>query len=91
MRAKVMRTPLHDLARLAERRLGPRNESRAFTEWILGLGELVPAVEADLRRAVSYHWKARFDPIGLAPREEGQFKELCRGLREQIGRAQRGK
>ena len=90
-RAEIMRTPLHDLTRLAERRLGPRNESRAFTEWILGLGELVPAVESDLRRAVSYHWKARFDPIGLAPSEEGQFRELCRGLREQIGRAQRGK
>ncbi|MCH2065550.1 MAG: transglutaminase-like domain-containing protein [Roseibacillus sp.] len=90
-RGAAVRTPLHDLARLAERWLGPRSESKAFTEWILGLGRLLPAMESDLRRAVSYHWKARFDPIGLAPREEGQFEELCRGLRNQIRRAQREK
>jgi hypothetical protein len=90
-RGAAVRTPLHDLARLAERWLGPRSESKAFTEWILGLGRLLPALESDLRRAVSYHWKARFDPIGLAPREEGQFEELCRSLRNQIRRVQREK
>ncbi len=78
------RTPLHELARVAERSLGRRDDSIAFTEWILGLCDLMPASEADLRRAVNYHWKARFDPIGLEPREEGHFADLCGRLREEI-------
>ena len=83
---ETRRTPLHGLARLAERPLGRRDENVAFTEWILGLCELMPADEADLRRAVSYHWKARFDPIGLEAGEEDRFADLCARLREEIRR-----
>jgi len=85
------RTPLHELARVAEGPLGRRGESVAFTKWILGLCDLMPAAEADLRRAVSYHWKARFDPIGLEPVEQDRFVELCVRLREEIRRVSAGK
>lgn len=85
-RKVAMQTPLHSLTRLAERSLGPRKEGRTFTGWILGLGEILPGIEDDLHRAISYHWKARFDPLGLTPGEAGQFEELCRGLREKIDR-----
>ena len=85
-RKYAIRTPLHGLTRFAERCLGPRKEGRTFTGWILGLGEILPGIEDDLHRAISYHWKARFDPLGLAPGEAGQFEELCRGLQEKIDR-----
>ncbi len=88
-RKDAVQTPLHGLTRFAEPCLGPRKEGRTLTGWILGLGEFLPGIEADLHRAISYHWKARFDPLGLAPGEAGQFEELCRGLREKIVRAER--
>jgi len=77
-------TPLHALGKPAERWLGSRNESESFTKWILGLVHQIPTAELALRRAVSYHWKARFDPIGLEPAEEGEFEKLCGELKAHL-------
>ncbi len=74
-------TPLHGLAKPAEHWLGSRREGEAFTEWILRLSERLPSVASTLQRAVSFHWKARFDPIGLDPHEEGEFERVCRDLK----------
>lgn len=82
-------TPLHGLAKPAEHWLGSRLESQTFTEWILGLGECLPATESALQRAVSFHWKARFDPIGLDPGEEGEFEELCGELTARLKEVRR--
>ncbi|MCH2332634.1 MAG: hypothetical protein MK312_14005, partial [Roseibacillus sp.] len=82
----AIQTPLNSLTRFAERSLGPRKVGRTFAGWILGLGEILPGIEDDLHRAISYHWKARFDPLGLTPGVAGQFEELCRCLREKIDR-----
>lgn len=84
-------TPLHELAESAEHWLGSRLEGEAFTHWILGLRKEIPAAESALRRAVSYHWKARFDPIGLDPSEEGEFEELCRNLRLRLKELRRAR
>jgi len=77
-------TPLHDLARSAERWLGPRADAQTFTRWILRLGELVPGARPALHRAVRYHWKARFDPLGLDPAEQGEFLSLCHRLKSRL-------
>ena len=82
-------TPLHALVKPAERWLGSRNESESFTKWILGLVHQIPTAELALRRAVSYHWKARFDPIGLEPAEEGEFEKLCGELKAHLRERQR--
>ena len=82
-------TPLHELARPAEHWLGPRETGEAFTEWIAGLGGHLPAALPNLQRAVRYHLKARFDPIGLDPGEEGEFRELCEHLRARLREARR--
>lgn len=84
-------TSLHHLVKPAQRLLGVRPASQTFTAWILGLTDLIPAAESDLQRAVSYYWKARFDPIGLEPKEEDQFEDLCRELRERLKDAEKGK
>ena len=81
---------MHKLSRQAERLLGKRPQHLAFTEWLLGLLDSQPVLESDLRRAVSFHWKSRFDPIGLDPNEEGQFEELCHSLRERLRVARTG-
>ena len=80
----VARTPLQELAAGAEHWLGPRPEAQPFTRWILPLAELVPGCGTSLRRAVSYHWKARFDPIGLDPAEDREFRTLCAELKARL-------
>lgn len=81
---EVRRTPLHALSKLAERWLGRCPEGVSFTEWISRLAEHHPSLEPSLNRAVSYHWKARFDPLGLEPAEEGAFESLCADLRNKL-------
>lgn len=88
-KSQTRATPLHGLTHTAERHLGSRSAGRAFSEWILGLGILFPVIDADLRRAVGFYWRLRFDPIGLSPTEVGEFEEVCRGLREDIRTAER--
>lgn len=81
---EVERTPLHALAKLAERWLGRCPESMSFTEWIRGLSRHHPSLESSLKQAVSYHWKARFDPLGLEAAEQGAFESLCADLRTRL-------
>lgn len=77
-------TPLHELAGSAEHWLGPRPPALAFSNWIRALGRSVPAIESSLRRAIDFHWKARFDPIGLEAHEEDEFQSLCRDLKHRL-------
>ena len=83
-KAETRRTPLHELIHPAEKLLGPRGEGRTFSEWILGLLSFFPGLESDLRRALCFYWRARFDPAGLSPGEADKFAELCEEMRRRL-------
>jgi len=56
---------------------------------MLRLGDFLPPCTPTLHRAVRYHWKARFDPLGLDPAEHQEFRTLCRQLKSALRQLRR--
>lgn len=81
---KAIATPLHALERSAEQVLGRRPVGESLTRWLLGLRALLPGEQEALRTAVTLHWKARFDPLGVEDAEREQLEMVCQDLREHI-------
>jgi transglutaminase-like putative cysteine protease len=62
----VVRTPLHDLERLATPHLGIRPAGLPYARWLGGLSAVLPGT-AVVDDACALHQRIRFDPAGGAP------------------------
>jgi hypothetical protein len=79
----VIRTPLHAIEKLAQKRIGPRPGGMPFAEWLL---RLRPAL-ADgnlLDEAISLHQRLRFDPAPALPDERERLADLVKRLEKVV-------
>lgn len=77
-------SPLLILAGLLEKRLGPRPQGLPFTEWVRSASVGDPVLRDSLEQAIHFHWRIRFDPLGLEEEEFQRFRALCQILKQEL-------
>ncbi len=75
----IRRTPLNDLEKLAEKKLGPRPLGQPFGQWISHLGPKLPNPDV-LDEAVVLHQRVRFDPAPAKPADQERLEQLAKAI-----------
>lgn len=83
-----LRTPFHDLEKLAVRQLGPRPEGATFAHWMSRLC-LADEQKFMLDEAIRLHQRIRFDPEPTTPDDHAQLTKLCVALGNTLKRIQK--
>lgn len=83
-RLRVADSPLVMMEKPVEAILGRRAPGVPLTEWLIGVSSLKPDLERSICQLVSFHWRLRFDPMGLEEWEKEEFRSLCRSVKKAL-------